>query len=159
MSQYAATHRRPIEPAETPTTITIRPDWKPTDPMPGGKYPIEFPVATRDAIIALQAAGYLVYEAAELPEVIYPATPDGKPKLPAEWGQAKHGHLQSRTELLYEEAFGKLALARWWEREAERKTKRIEALRGDIQDVPSRTDYAADVALAEYLVERGWHRG
>jgi len=143
---------------ETPTTITVPVDSY--SPQPGGAHPM---FLLRDLIAAVQDAGYLVYESGELPEVT--TTPNGnQPKLPSHWGSTKKWvdgkYVEvSRVQAYYEEAFGKLALARWHEAEERRREKQKAALLREIQDVPSRTNFETDAELAAYLIERGWRRG
>lgn len=137
--------RRPIE---YPATIDIKPIG--TNP--------HVRVDLRDAIIAVQSAGYLVYEKSELPEVIKSGPlQGGKPKLPADWGQPSRDRTRTKAEVFYEEAFGKLALAIWWEKEAERVAKRKAMLASDLFIAGGPSLNAA--AMAEQLVGIGWTRG
>jgi hypothetical protein len=108
-----------------------------------------------DAIAAVQDAGYLVYEIGELPEVTVDA--NGKPKLPARHGEQPYIGSRPKAEAFYEEAFGKLALARWWEAEEKRRQKRIDALRADL--FTTTLNGATSDAVAAHLIERGWRRG
>lgn len=157
--------RRP-ENTEAPRTVELSGKDISFDPIEtftlNGLEPI-FKFHLYAVIAAVQNAGYLVYEIGDLPEVT--TTENGNtPKLPAHWGATKRWVDNkwievSRVQAYYEEAFGKLALARWYEKDAERREKRIGALRRDIQDVPSRTYYATDDTLAIYLVDLGWRRG
>ena len=112
--------------------------------------PIVVDVPLIDAIAAVQDAGYLVYEIGELPEVTVDG--GGKPKLPAYYP----GHDQTKPQRYYEEAFGKLALARWWEGEERRREKRVEALASDLEQTLQHNDMES---FARSLVERGWRRG
>lgn len=107
----------------------------------------------RDLIAAVQDAGYLIYEATELPEV---TVVNGKPRLPARFGEVRPG--TDRRTALYEEAFGKLALARWYEAEERRLEKRKQALTAEVEEILF-DDGPLAGKIAEVLVERGWHRG
>jgi hypothetical protein len=108
-----------------------------------------------DAIAAVQDAGYLVYEIGELPEVREDG--NGKPKLPAGWGEQPYNGERSKVEAYYEEAFGKLALARWWEKQEERIAKRRDQLHAELRSCGVLDPEAIDTA--EYLVRGGWRRG
>lgn len=134
---------------EIPTTITMPSAYPPVAAGP------ETAVYLRDAIIALQAAGYLVYEASELPEVT--TNGEGRPKLPPRqtWNDTRPAPVR-----FYEEAFDKLALARWWEQEEERIEKRRLALTADVAAIRAASHYeSSDETIASQLVERGWRRG
>ncbi len=111
-------------------------------------YSVEVPLI--DAIAAVQKAGYLVYEIGELPKVTEDA--NGKPKLPPRqtWNDTRPAPVR-----FYEEAFDKLALARWYEAEAVRRQKRVAALANDLEQTLQHNDMEA---FAASLVERGWRK-
>lgn len=163
MSEYSTTHRRPKDmtgyellkelekmESDSPVTITV-------PAVPANTQHTTAQVSLIDAIAAIQDAGYLVYEIGELPEVTIDA--NGRPKLPARHGEQPYIGSRPKREAYYEEAFGKLALARWWEAEERRREAQKAALLREIQDVPSRTNFETDAELATYLIERGWRRG
>lgn len=116
--------------------------------------PAGFDVPLVAAIEAVQNAGYLVYELGELPEVTQDG--NGKPKLPPYLGEpVAANRAKTKAQLFYEEAFGKLALARWWEKEEVRRQKRIASLAVDLEQTLRHSDMTA---FATDLVERGWRR-
>jgi len=128
---------------------------RPTGPVPGD-YTHAFPVETIDIITALQGRGYEVFEAQDMPEVI---EKNGKPTLPIGIGErTERNEGKTKSHLYYEEALGKLALARWWEKEEERIVKRRAGLAGDIEAARAILGLVASSEIADYLLKRGWKR-
>lgn len=111
-------------------------------------------VSLRDAIAAVQDAGYLVYEKSELPELVETPQNEGQPNLPPGYSAHTGG---PKSQNFYREAFGKLALAIWWEGREAMEAKR----RGDLmRDIFEATDFGPSMVrkVANDLLERGWRK-
>lgn len=115
------------------------------------EYPYIGTLPLVDVIATLQDNGYLVYEATEMPEIT--VNGGGRPKLPERWGEVREG-VDERTAR-YEAAFGLLALARWWEAEAERRVKRAAALTEDLRSAGFVAWYSD---APEKMIAAGWRK-